>query len=229
MSRYVSFDHGAWVQSQLTGSKKRTPTKVQARKAADKTGWHGGPDELNDFHRRAFDILGITGGGIYNCPISWKSVRWCSPRQIIVPWLAKGFGTWDFNELTLFTFLCHAARIRGYIAPCSPTYLHVWLSERTDTGDISRRHPNLDQAVADFQSWYTHSHSITFAGDRADPPVMERVRAAVQGYHGALDKRMHGDVAAHACLDRIQAALQMPWVQGATLCPPVKESADAGS
>lgn len=217
MTRYMSYDHANWVQMELAGKQGRTLTKRDATKAADKKGWHAAPKELNDFHKRAFNILGIVGGGIYNAPIGWNSVRWCSPRQIIVPWLAKGFGTWDFNELTLFTLLCHTGRIRGYIAPCNNQYLNVWLSERTNEGQMALRHPNLQEAIEDFQGWYWQTDPVTFPGDRPFP--LKAIREAITAYHHALDTRQDGTLAGLHLTDEIQDAMGMPWIQGATLPP----------
>lgn len=215
MSNYAGYDHADWVQSSVTAFKKYKANKRERELAADHKGWHGAPATLNSFHKRAFTILGLVGGGIYNCPIGWKSLHWW-PNQIIVPW-HKGFGTWDFNELTMFTFLCHVARIRGYIGPCNKNYLHISLSQRQAVGDISRRHPNLDEAVAQFQSWYPRGAGflLNYPGDA--PPALSTVRDSITDYHKALDNREHGGVAAHAALDRIMFAMGMPWVQGATL------------
>lgn len=44
---------------------------------------------------------------------------------------------------------------------------------------------------------------------------LEKVRGAIRRYHLALDRRQHGDVAAHTALGEIMAALDMPWVSGA--------------
>jgi hypothetical protein len=52
------------------------------------------------------------------------------------------------------------------------------------------------------------------------PSALEKlasVRAAVQTYYAALDRRQHGGVAQDAALRAIEQALGMRWVQGATL------------
>lgn len=157
---YVNMDHASWVARNIEGHKRMKATAREQRAAADNKGWHAAPDVMTPFHRRAFDILGIVGNGIYNAPIAWSGIVWY-PRQIIVPW-RNGLGTWDFMELTRLVFLCHQARIRGYIEPGAPRHLNIWLSERTHEGDIARRHPNLDEAVAEWLKEVPADHPIVY-------------------------------------------------------------------
>jgi hypothetical protein len=51
--------------------------------------------------------------------------------------------------------------------------------------------------------------------DAGDAPVLARIRAALEEYHLALDRREHGSVAAHTLINKLQNELNMPWVQGA--------------
>jgi hypothetical protein len=53
--------------------------------------------------------------------------------------------------------------------------------------------------------------------DAGDAPVLARIRAALEEYHLALDRREHGSVAAHTLINKLQNELNMPWVQGAAL------------
>lgn len=157
---YVNMDHAAWVQSSINGGKSHL-TKSQIRKAKEHSrGWAAAPDELNDFQKRAFNLLGIVGSGIYNAPIAWDSVYW-RPKTIIVSWY-KGLGTWDFMELTRFVFLCHEARIRGYIGPLAPRYLEIHLSERAAAGMMQERHPGLQEAVNAWRDEFPADHSIVY-------------------------------------------------------------------
>lgn len=159
---YIDMDHAAWVERSNAAYKSRKPTAAQRRAAAEGKGPFAAPDKLTPFQVRAFDILGIVGGGIYNAPISWNSVHWM-PRQIIVPWRNNnGFGTWDFMGLTRFVFLCHEARIRGYLEAGAPGCLWVWLSERSHEGAMHVRHPNLDEAVAAWRREFPADHPIVY-------------------------------------------------------------------
>lgn len=158
---YFNMDHAGWVQRNIAAYKKHKPTAADRRSAAEHKGWFAAPDELNPFQRRAFDILGIVGGGIYNAPIAWRSIVW-HPRFIIVKW-RNNLATWDFCQLTRFVFLCHEARIRGGIA-ASMRELEVALHERVAEGPISLRHPNLDEAVAAWREEFPATHSIIYSG-----------------------------------------------------------------
>jgi hypothetical protein len=160
MSGYINMDHAGWVERNIAASKRHL-TKGDLRKAREEhRGWAAAPDTLNDFQRRAFTILGIVGGGIYNAPIAWKTFYW-QPRVLICAW-HKGFGTFDFSDLTRFVFLCHEARIRGHIGPLSHGHLEVCLSERRASGPVQDRHPNLDEAIAEWRASFPADHSIIY-------------------------------------------------------------------
>lgn len=157
---YFNMDHARWVEAQIAASKPMA-TKSEKRKAEDRNvGWAAAPDKLNDFQRRAIDILGIVGGGIYNAPIAWRSVHW-DKRSLIVSW-GNGLGTFDFMQLTRFVFLCHEARIRGYIGPLAPRYLEIAMHERAAIGSISERHPSLDEALSEWREGFPADHSIVY-------------------------------------------------------------------
>lgn len=153
-------DHAGWVESNIAASKRQKPTARDRRYAAEHRGWHAAPDKLNPFQRRAFDILGIVGGGIYNAPIGWESLVW-HPKFIICSW-RNTLGTFDFSNLTSFVFLCHEARIRGHIGWSGPRLLEVALHERAAIGPIRLRHPNLDEAISEFRSWFGAKHPINY-------------------------------------------------------------------
>lgn len=163
---YVNMNHHEWVQRQITKAqpKKSLPMPSRAaRMMRDGKGWLAAPETLSRFQQRAFDILGIVGGGIYNCPISWDSLEWEAGTGLGVPWgPSNGFGTWDFDNLTWLVFLCHEARIRCDISPNGPKGLKIYLHPRRDDGSISERHPNLDEAVVNFRSHVGPGHPIMF-------------------------------------------------------------------
>lgn len=165
---YINMDHAAWMQTNIDAAKPRA-TKGELRRAREENrGWAAAPDVLTEFQKRAFNILGIVGGGIYNAPIAWKSVEW-APNRLILSW-HKGLGTFDFQELTRFVFLCHEARIRGYISPHAPQYLEIMLSERKAEGGMNVRHPNLEEALAAHRAEVSADHSIVYrdAGKAAE-------------------------------------------------------------
>jgi hypothetical protein len=163
---YINMDHAAWAQANITAHKKQKPTAAERRAMADHKGFFAAPDQLTPFQVRAFNILGIVGNGIYNAPIGWSGIIW-RPRQMIVPW-RRGLGTWDFMELTRFCFLCHDARIRGYIEGGAPGRLKLWLNERAAEGEMSARHPSLEEAVASWRADLPLDHSIRYSAAPLD-------------------------------------------------------------
>lgn len=167
---YINMDHADWVERNIAASKKTPPNAKERRMASDRRGWHAAPDILNPFQRRAFDILGIVGGGIYNAPICWDGLYW-SQRSVIMSW-CNGFGTFDFNGLTLFVLLCHEARIRGHISPKSHRCLEVSLHERAATGSMDARHPSLPEMIAGWMKQFPQQHSIRYRDP--GPPVEQR-------------------------------------------------------
>jgi len=163
---YVSMDHACWVERNIEAGKKQHQTKSDWRKAKEGIGWQAAPDKLNPFQRRAFDILGIVGNGIYNAPIAWGGICW-HPYFITVSW-RHSLATWDFAALTRLVFLCHEARIRCGVAPKNFNHIEIHLSERTHLGSMSVRHPNLDEAVSDFRGYFPATHPINYP---AHPPA----------------------------------------------------------
>lgn len=81
-----------------------------------------------------------------------KKVEWHNP-QVITLRLSIHFGigqlsTFDFDALTRLVFLAHDDCIRVAIRPCNPQNLTLVFHGRQRTGDISQRHPELEDAVA---------------------------------------------------------------------------------
>lgn len=157
---YVNMDHAGWVERNIAAGKTLHRTARDKRNATENKGWLAAPNELNQFQRRAFNILGIVGNGIYNAPITWDSIYW-HPRMVAVTW-RNNLGTFDFTGLTKFVFLCHEARIRGEISPKGFRHVEIHLSERLHDGGMGSRHPNLDEAIASFRSEFPRDHSLNY-------------------------------------------------------------------
>jgi len=181
---YNTMDHADWVQDRLTERRKHYPNQ------ADR--W---PAQLTEFQKKVIDILGMVGGGIYNAPIDLESIDWdYGFNGMSVLWNQRDMATWDFQQLTMLVFLCHAARIRcelevvvghqGYHDPedaidpkpedfVSPLEeqegeayglfrLSFW--QRQAKGDMSRRHPNLAEAMKWFEDEYLpKDHRVRYA------------------------------------------------------------------
>ena len=150
MSTYATLDHAAWMQQEIERIKQRKPIRGKLL-----------PSELSEFQKRVCNIVGIIGGGLYNAPINIEKINWDFGGGVSLYW-TRELSTWDFSQLTLLVFLCHEARIRLQVEAYGPraTKLSFW--QRKATGDIAVRHPNLDEAVADFRKWFSSEHQINY-------------------------------------------------------------------
>jgi hypothetical protein len=157
---YDRMNHGDWVQDNLNAIRRRKPSS-RDRKAADAgRGWYGAPETLNAFHRRAFLILGVVGGGIYNAPIEWDSVEW-RDDSLCLNWRNE-LATRDFRGLTDLVFLAHDAGIRISISP-NMRNLRLILHCRArppEGGSVCKGHPTLIAAVSDHRKRFPVDHAI---------------------------------------------------------------------
>jgi hypothetical protein len=149
---YARMDHAGWMESN-----NRALNRVNAKRK----GFQRVPEELTDFQKRVVDIVGMVGGGIYNAPISTKIDWKYSWNGVSFTW-HREMATWDFDQLTRLVFLCHEARIRCQIESAGPKLLRLTFWEREATGDMSVRHPNLDEAVRAFREYLPADHRIIY-------------------------------------------------------------------
>lgn len=173
---YAEMDHAGWVESNIEAYKRRA-TKPKRDKYGVQLGWQVAPDKLSDFQAQVFEILGIVGGGIYNAPISWDTVDWGhrgSWEHVSVTWgSGNGLATFDSNRLTLLVLCCHTARIRCDISPNGPRAFRFSFWPREATGNYARRHPNVAEAVADFEAYLPADHRL-----RQPRPPPDKAEAA---------------------------------------------------
>lgn len=186
-------DHAEWVEINIAAGKRQKPTAVSRRSLANGEGWHAAPDTLTTDQARIFDILGIVAGGIYNAPISWDRVCWRYGTGIAVLW-NRGMATFDFHQLTLLVFLCHEGRIRCDIEPVARGYLRLSFHARGATGGTARRHPNLDEAVADFRRYLPADHRITFVPSQEEggAPPLSRIEGDALSLASPREGACHG-------------------------------------
>jgi len=172
-------DHADWVQRNISASKalasKRRP-KVDRHGC--RVGWTQAPDKLTTFQARVFDIIGMSLGGIYNAPITWDSIEWGSESDdsewdhLMVPLRHGELATFDGCGLTFLVLLCHEARIRLSISP-RMRGLELRFHKRHAEGGYSRRHPNIEEAVAGLRKLLPADSRVPYrpAGEEAPPPT----------------------------------------------------------
>ncbi|HZS84188.1 MAG TPA: hypothetical protein VFA50_15035, partial [Stellaceae bacterium] len=59
---------------------------------------------------------------------------------------------YDFDHLTRLVIAAHDRCVRLDIEPAARRYLWLILHPREREGGMSRRHPTIEQAIADFRS-----------------------------------------------------------------------------
>jgi hypothetical protein len=91
------------------------------------------------------------------------NVEWNDGYGISLIWHGE-LATFDFDRLTRLVFLRHDARIRVSISSGGPLSIRLILHPRVETGGLGLRHPNLDEAVAEFRAYLPANHPIVFRG-----------------------------------------------------------------
>jgi hypothetical protein len=122
------------------------------------------------------NIIGIVGGGIYNAPIVWDSIRWnYSVNGVAIPWRGN-LSTFDFSGLSELVFLCQTARIRCNISPHAPKHLLIGFWQRAEDGGMNARHPNAEQMYETLRKAIPMDHPIVYPGDRKTPDNNNRAQ-----------------------------------------------------
>lgn len=181
-------DHAGWVERNIAAHRSLTtkagkPAKVRRDRQGTARGWTEAPEKLTEFQARVFDILGMVGGGIYNCPISWDDIYWRHGGGLGIPWRHGHFATFDFANLTRLVFLCHEARIRCELSINGRGWL-IGFWQRSHFGDTGTRHPNLDEAVAEFRQYLPANHHIIDRRHDLEPCPECRCRVESCGHAG---------------------------------------------
>ncbi len=114
-------------------------------------GWKG---PMSDFGRNVANLLGEFVYGIYHInPTYLIKADWSHSAFIEINY-DQTLATFDFDNLTRFVFLCHDYGMRGQISARSSRTLLLMFHPRERGGDITRRHPTLEQALAKFRKSY---------------------------------------------------------------------------
>lgn len=106
--------------------------------------------------KKVADLLGQLYQGIYHMNFTTlHKVDWSDERHIEIP-VPNSFATFDFNNLTVLTILCHDLMIRCEIRPCNMQYLklHFWQRKNRD-GRMFERHPTIEDAIKQIREHYS--------------------------------------------------------------------------
>lgn len=160
---YANMDHAGWVESNNAAG-RRNAKRPKVDEHGRRIGFHAAPEKLTEFQAKVMDLLGMMAGGIYNASITWETVDWNfgGDGVSVVMYPGRGLSTFDFNTLTMFVLLCHAARIRGDISNAGPRRVRLSFWQRGTSGSVSKRHPNIAEAVAAFEEYLPADHRVRF-------------------------------------------------------------------
>jgi len=109
--------------------------------------------ELSEFQARAVNLLcRAMGCGPYDLGSTFEKADWQYGYGVRFTVYAKcGFSTFDGSKLTTLVIGAHEEAIRVEIEPCNPSYLRVCMWQRQRDGEISQRHPTIEQAVETYR------------------------------------------------------------------------------
>lgn len=165
---YANMDHAGWVERNNAAG-RRNYKKPKKDGHGRTIGYHGAPENLTPFQAKVMDLIGIMQGGIYNASVSWETVDWdygVGGVSLVLS-AGRGFSTFDYNSLTMFVLLCHAARIRGDISNAGPRRWRLSFWQRGEDGGMSRRHPNIQEAITTFEEYLPADHRLRWTAPEA--------------------------------------------------------------
>jgi hypothetical protein len=112
------------------------------------TDWLGDKPMSND-QRTCIEVLcGGLNTAIYNIPTNWKKMQRIGDRGIIVSIRTSGLSTYDWDELTGIVIAAHKELVRVSVMPGGPKMLTIMLVKRQATGEMSQRHPDIDDLIS---------------------------------------------------------------------------------
>ena len=107
---------------------------------------------LSPLGREVADILGQVYEGIYHISRAalHERVKWDDNLFIMIV-VTDGISTFDFNVLTRLVILCHDRAVRLEINSAGFGYLRLFFSQRVREGSMTKRHPTMEQAIAEIR------------------------------------------------------------------------------
>jgi hypothetical protein len=114
--------------------------------------WSGIPQSrLNEFNRRCIGILcNAFKTGVYNLNINWNKAEF-APRYSVFVLRNADIATFDFSQMSRLVFAAHDECVRICVSPRTFRHLEIMMHQRQRAGDMSRRHPTLENAISDFR------------------------------------------------------------------------------
>ena len=105
--------------------------------------------EPSEVCMRAAKVLSQVYGGLLHVPIIKDYTTWAEVD------VYSGVATYDGNQLTELVIAAHEACVKLEIVGSGPRRLKLLFYARNREGNVSHRHPTLEQAVASFHDCRT--------------------------------------------------------------------------
>lgn len=103
---------------------------------------------LSDLGREVADLLGQVWRGLYH--LDFRKVHradWSNAERVSLV-IGGDLSTWDFDLLTRLVVMCHDRCLRLEVCGCGPGLMRLSFFPRRRDGDMAKRHPTMEDAVA---------------------------------------------------------------------------------
>ena len=112
----------------------------------------GQTTQMSPLGRDVAELLGELFYGIYHIsPKALSKVDWSNEYWIEITIGYQQYSTTDFDNLTRLVFLAHHCAIRVSLEAAARQHIKLIFHRRERSGDYSRRHPFLEEAVKRFK------------------------------------------------------------------------------
>lgn len=110
---------------------------------------------LTPFQSAAVEVLcRACGCGPYDMGNTFKNAKWSFGSGVSFQVERRHFATTDSNGLTTLVIAAHEEAMRVEISPATFTHLTISFHPRARSGDFSKRHPTIEEAIAGYRKDY---------------------------------------------------------------------------
>lgn len=117
--------------------------------------YYNGKVEMSDIAIKGVYMLSRLYYGLHHCPNVLSNVKkdiWTNPHWFECC-IDMPLSSFDFNALTRLVIMAHDMCCRVEIKAVAPRYMRLIVHSRKGRdGDVSQRHPTIEQAIADYRN-----------------------------------------------------------------------------
>lgn len=108
-----------------------------------------GIKDISPFGERVADLLARFVDGLHHLDRP-ERIKWSCDHYIEVLWYGV-LSSYDFSTLTRLVLLAHDHAVRVEIRPCNMRYVRLCFTPREREGNISTRHPTVEEVLAQWR------------------------------------------------------------------------------